>query len=50
LIEVGLLESPTAYCVLAAAALIDFYLLYWFFKKRASRDPELELAAGFPGH
>jgi uncharacterized protein len=49
LIEVRLIESPTAYAVLAGAALIDLYLLYWFFKKRAMRVPEVELLAGLPG-
>lgn len=50
LIEVGFLEAPLAYLVLAAAALIDLSLLYAFFKKRASRGPDLELAAALPGH
>ena len=34
LIELKLLEGPWAYVVMAAAALIDAYLLYIFFKRR----------------
>ena len=34
LIEVKLAQAPWAYAVLAAAALIDAYLLYLFFKRR----------------
>lgn len=36
LIEIGLLESPTAYVVLGVAALIDCYLLYRFLQQRSS--------------
>ena len=43
LIEVGLLGSPTAYGALGAAALIDSYLLYQFFRKR--RSPQFVLAS-----
>ncbi|HEY7060309.1 MAG TPA: sulfite exporter TauE/SafE family protein [Chloroflexota bacterium] len=39
LIEIGVLGSPSAYTVLAAAALIDLCLLYRFFKQRASGAP-----------
>ncbi|SRR5579883_58222 len=46
LIEIGLLASPGAYVVLAAAALIDCYLLVRFFQKRASGAPAL--AVGSP--
>ncbi len=41
LIEVGLLESPMAYIVLASAAIIDVCLLYAFFQKRSRRRAEL---------
>jgi hypothetical protein len=44
MIELGLLSSPEAYVFLAAAALIDGYLLYLFFSKRAGRNPELATA------
>jgi hypothetical protein len=44
MIELGLLSSPEAYIFLAAAALIDGYLLYLFFSKRAGRNPELATA------
>jgi hypothetical protein len=49
LIEIGLLDSPTAYSVLAATVLVDLYLLYWFFKKRGRGALDLELVAGLPG-
>jgi hypothetical protein len=34
LIELKLMESPSAYSVMAAAILVDSYLLYVFFKLR----------------
>ncbi len=34
LIELKLMEAPWAYVVMAAAALVDIYLLYVFFKRR----------------
>jgi uncharacterized membrane protein YfcA len=34
LIELKLVEAPWAYAVMAAAALVDIYLLYVFFKRR----------------
>jgi uncharacterized protein len=34
LIELKLMEAPWAYAVMAAAALVDIYLLYVFFKRR----------------
>src|ERR1700755_3013947 len=41
LIELHLMESPAAYAVMAAAALIDACLLYVFFARRAApRDPQ----------
>jgi uncharacterized membrane protein YfcA len=46
LIEIGLLGSPGAYVVLGGAALIDCYLLYRFFQRRASGPPAL--AVGSP--
>ncbi len=49
LIEVKLAEAPWAYAVMAAAALIDAYLLYIFFKRRKrpnlrSETPDVSLA------
>lgn len=42
LIELHLMESPSAYGVMAAAALIDACLLYVFFARRAApRDPQV---------
>jgi uncharacterized membrane protein YfcA len=35
-IELHLLTSPGAYGILAAVAVIDAYLLYWFFRNRAA--------------
>jgi hypothetical protein len=37
LIELNLMESPWAYVVLAVTILIDTYLLYIFFTRRAAR-------------
>jgi uncharacterized protein len=37
LIELKLMESPWAYFVLAVTILIDAYLLYVFFTRRAAR-------------
>src|SRR5215470_1517406 len=37
LLELNWMESPWAYSVMAATALIDFYLLYIFFTKRSRR-------------
>jgi uncharacterized protein len=34
LVELKLMEAPWAYSVMAAAALVDVYLLYVFFKRR----------------
>ena len=53
LIELGLLESPTAYLALVAAAVIDMWLLYRFFtrRSRARASGELgELAPSLIGH
>ena len=53
LIELQLLESPTAYLTLVAAAVIDMWLLYRFFMKRsrARASGELgELAPSLMGH
>ena len=41
LVEIGLLDSPAAYVLLAAAALIDCCLLLRFFKARAHGAPSL---------
>ena len=38
LIELNLLRSPEAYSVMAAAALIDLYLLYVFFTRPRSES------------
>src|SRR4051794_12014293 len=46
LIEIGLLGSPGAYVVLGGAGLIDGYLLFRFFQRRASGAPAL--AVGSP--
>jgi uncharacterized protein len=35
LIELSLMKSPWAYCVMAVTILIDLYLLYIFFTKRS---------------
>jgi hypothetical protein len=37
LIELNLMKSPWAYCVMAVTILIDLYLLYIFFTKRSRR-------------
>jgi uncharacterized protein len=46
LLEIGLLASPGAFGVLGGAALIDCYLLFRFFQKRARGAPAL--AVGSP--
>jgi uncharacterized membrane protein YfcA len=38
LIELKLLEAPWAYAAMAAAALVDIYLLYVFFKRRRQAE------------
>ena len=38
LIELKLMEAPWAYAVMAAAALVDIYLLYVFFKRRRQAE------------
>ena len=38
LIELSLMKSPWAYCVMAVTILIDLYLLYIFFTKRSRRS------------
>jgi len=38
LIELKLVEAPWAYAVMAAAALVDIYLLYVFFKRRRQAE------------
>jgi hypothetical protein len=38
LMELKLMESPWAYIVMAAAALVDAYLLYVFFKRRRQAE------------
>lgn len=45
LIEVKLMEAPWAYSVMAAAALVDIYLLYVFFKRRRQGELRLETTA-----
>jgi uncharacterized protein len=46
LIEVKLAQAPWAYAVLAAAALIDAYLLYFFFKRRKRLELHSEARNG----
>jgi len=46
LIELKLIEAPGAYAVLAAAALIDAYLLYVFFTKRKKARLRSEAPGG----
>ena len=48
LIEVGLLASPAAYGVLVAAAAIDAYLLYLFFKRKAQGQPGFAAGSSVP--
>ncbi len=48
LMEVGLVAAPMAYAVLAAAALINSCLLYWFLKTRSARQPEFVAASRVP--
>src|SRR6201987_6388088 len=43
LIELNLMESPWAYVVLAVTFLIDIYLLYIFFTRRAARRSQTSL-------
>ena len=45
LIELKLMEAPWAYVVMAAAALMDIYLLYVFFKRRKQGELGLETTA-----
>jgi uncharacterized membrane protein YfcA len=45
LIELKLMEAPWAYVVMAAAALVDIYLLYVFFKRRKQGELGLETTA-----
>ena len=45
LIELKLMEAPWAYAVMAAAALVDIYLLYVFFKRRKQGELGLETTA-----
>lgn len=45
LIELKLMEAPWAYSVMAAAALVDIYLLYVFFKRRRQGELRLETTA-----
>jgi hypothetical protein len=42
LIELKLMEAPWAYTVMAAAALVDVYLLYVFFKRRRQGEVRSE--------
>ena len=46
MIELKLIEAPGAYAVLAAAALIDAYLLYVFFTKRKKARLRSEAPGG----
>jgi uncharacterized membrane protein YfcA len=48
LIDLGVLGEPSAYAVLATAAILDLVLLYQFFSKRRRGELALEAAAG--GH
>jgi hypothetical protein len=43
LIELNVMESPWAYVVLAVTILIDTYLLYIFFTRRAARRSQTNL-------
>jgi uncharacterized membrane protein YfcA len=45
LIELNVMESPWAYVVLAVTILIDTYLLYIFFTRRAARGSQTSLLA-----
>src|SRR3984893_13873242 len=45
LIELNVMESPWAYVVLAVTILIDTYLLYIFFTRRAARRSQTSLLA-----